>query len=179
MASASGSEALAPQSASPRSCRPPPRRWGSSPAEPLRFLAVNDAAVARYGYSREEFLTTTVEDIRPQRTRDGRTISVEVSSSPLLFAGRQAELVVPTDVTPRLQLEEQLRQARKMEAVGRLAAGVAHDFNNLLTAVLGHTELALLKVSEGDAIYRDLVDIRAAGERAAALTRQLLTVGRK
>src|ERR1044072_824874 len=179
MASASGSEALPPQRDYRLLLQASPQPMWVFDVDPLRFLAVNDAAVARYGYSREEFLTTTVEDIRPQRTRDGRTISVEVSSSPLLFAGRQAELVVPTDVTPRLQLEEQLRQARKMEAVGRLAAGGAHDFNNLLTAVVGHTELALLKVSEGAAIYRDLVDIRAAGERAAALTRQLLTVGRK
>jgi two-component system, cell cycle sensor histidine kinase and response regulator CckA len=172
--------------------------------ETLRFLTVNDAAVARYGYSREEFLAMTITDIRPpedvpallanladagsgvavsagwrHRRKDGGIIQVEVSSCPLIFEGRRAELVIPTDVSERLRLEEQLRQAQKMEAVGRLAGGVAHDFNNVLTAVLGYAELALLKVADNDPLHQDLEEIRAAGERAAALTRQLLTFSRK
>src|ERR1044072_6747813 len=128
MASASGSEALPPQSDYRLLFQASPHPLWFLAGETPRSPALNDAAVARYGYSREEFLTPTVEDIRPQRTRDGRTISAEVSSSPLLFSGRQAELVVPTDVTPRLQLEEQLREARQMEAGGRVAAGRAHAF---------------------------------------------------
>jgi PAS domain S-box-containing protein len=308
--------------------------------ETRRFLAVNQATVDRYGYSRAELLAMTIEDIRPpadvpasmahvagaeagaavsgpsrHRRKDGTLIDVEVASRPLDFDGRPAELVVPVDVTGRsgsdgelrrvaaiaesaaqserhfrllienvsdviaevdergevryvnpaveqvigydsaevvgrsifdwvhpedlaaardsfsrrlaadrgpavselrfrhrdsswrvLQtrgtvlhdiapapmlvllardvtmqkdLEARLRQAQKMEAIGRLAGGVAHDFNNLLTSILGHSELALHGVGE-DAPLRDhLEQISAAGERAAALTRQLLAYGRR
>ncbi len=75
--------------------------------------------------------------------------------------------------------EEQLRQAAKMEAVGRLAGGVAHDFNNLLTSVLGHADLALGLLPPDDPLQDDLQEIKAAGSRAAALTQQLLAFSRK
>ena len=75
--------------------------------------------------------------------------------------------------------EEQLRQATKMEAVGRLAGGVAHDFNNLLTSVLGHADLALSHLDPGDTLYDDLLEIKSAGARAASLTQQLLAFSRK
>jgi two-component system, cell cycle sensor histidine kinase and response regulator CckA len=75
--------------------------------------------------------------------------------------------------------EDQLRQATKMEAVGRLAGGVAHDFNNLLTSVLGHADLAMERIGPGDSLYDDLLEIKSAGSRAAALTHQLLAFSRK
>jgi len=78
----------------------------------------------------------------------------------------------------RVKLEEQYRQAQKMDAIGRLAGGVAHDFNNLLTAILGHAELSLLELPPGKA-KDDLKEIVATTMRAAALTRQLLTFSRK
>jgi PAS domain S-box-containing protein len=76
------------------------------------------------------------------------------------------------------RLEQQLLHAQKMEAVGRLAGGIAHDFNSLLTAVLGHTELVLDQLGPGHEARRGLLEIQRAGERAAALTRQLLSVSR-
>jgi PAS domain S-box-containing protein len=75
--------------------------------------------------------------------------------------------------------EEQLRQAQKMEAVGRLAGGVAHDFNNLLTSLLGHADLAMAQLSPSSTLHEDLGEIKAAGLRAAALTQQLLAFSRK
>ncbi len=75
--------------------------------------------------------------------------------------------------------EDQLRQAMKMEAVGRLAGGVAHDFNNLLTAVLGHADLALTQADPSNPFHEDLQEIKQAALRAAALTQQLLAFSRK
>ncbi|OGQ96886.1 MAG: hypothetical protein A2521_04635 [Deltaproteobacteria bacterium RIFOXYD12_FULL_57_12] len=77
------------------------------------------------------------------------------------------------------KLEAQLIQTQKMESIGRLAGGVAHDFNNLLTAILGYSELALMKLPEGHEIRENLLIIKDAGDKAAALTRQLLAFSRK
>ncbi len=76
-------------------------------------------------------------------------------------------------------LEEQFRQAQRLEAVGRLAGGVAHDFNNILTAITGYSELLLEDFRANDPRRADLEEIRAAAQRAAALTRQLLAFSRK
>jgi signal transduction histidine kinase len=75
--------------------------------------------------------------------------------------------------------EEQLRQAQKMEAIGRLAGGVAHDFNNLLTAIIGYTDLITERLGSGDQTAREVGEIRRAADRAASLTRQLLSFSRK
>ena len=83
------------------------------------------------------------------------------------------------DVTERVKLEDELRQAQKMEAVGRLAGGIAHDFNNLLTVIGGYGELMLQGLQVGDPLRAYVTGIRQAGERATQLTRQLLAFSRK
>jgi len=122
------------------------------------------------------------------------TISEETAVSALkagagdfLVKGRLARLVPAIerelrDVAERrerLRLEEQLRHAQKMEAVGQLAGGVAHDFNNLLTAILGYSELLTTQIGPDKPMGQDLREIVFAAERAAALTRQLLAFSRK
>jgi two-component system cell cycle sensor histidine kinase/response regulator CckA len=83
------------------------------------------------------------------------------------------------DITVRKELEAQLNQAQKMEAVGRLAGGVAHDFNNLTTAILGYSELMLRRLGPDDPLRRHVAEVTRAAERAAGLTRQLLAFSRK
>lgn len=83
------------------------------------------------------------------------------------------------DVTERKQLEEQLLQSQKMEAIGTLAGGIAHDFNNLLTAIIGYSQLAGARLREGEPLYKEIEEIRKAGTRAADLTGQLLAFSRK
>lgn len=83
------------------------------------------------------------------------------------------------DITEYKRLEEELREAQKLESVGRLAGGVAHDFNNLLTIINGYSELILSSLEQNDPRYAQASEIRKAGERAAALTRHLLAVGQK
>jgi PAS domain S-box-containing protein len=112
--------------------------------------------------------------------RDGTPIWLIGNFS--LLEGRGGEDVLLGtifDMTERRRLEEQLLQAQKMEAVGRLAGGIAHDFNNLLTAVSGYTELLLGRLPEGDAGREHALEIRHAGQRAAALTQQLLAFSRR
>jgi two-component system cell cycle sensor histidine kinase/response regulator CckA len=173
-------------------------------SETLDILAVNDAATRRYGWTRDEFLTMTIRDLRPpgeqkrleeilaaglvgprvhtelrHAKKDGSIIDVEVATNDTTFAGRSARLVLLSDVTHRKQLESHFRQSQKMEAVGQLAGGIAHDFNNLLTAITGYADLLIAEFTERDPRRHDLEEIGAAARRAASLTQQLLAFSRK
>ncbi len=111
--------------------------------------------------------------------RDGEHIWVESLENQIPWEGRSAVAAFLIDVTERSRLEEQVLQAQKMEAVGQLAGGVAHDFNNLLTVINGYGELMLSHLRPEDPTRRLVQGILEAGERAAALTRQLLAFSRK
>jgi PAS domain S-box-containing protein len=91
----------------------------------------------------------------------------------------QGTIGVGLDVTERVQLEEQFRQAQKMEAVGQLAGGIAHDFNNLLTAILGYSEMAIETLPADDPLSKDISQIHKAGLSASGLTQQLLAFSRR
>ncbi|MDX6503578.1 MAG: hypothetical protein QOE29_703 [Gaiellaceae bacterium] len=159
--------------------------------ESRRFLAVNQAAVAAYGYARSAFLEMTTADIRPaedgraletgasrHRKQDGSLIDVRVRSNPISFAGRDACLVLVEDVTAESRLEEQLRQSQKMEAIGNLAGGIAHDFNNILLVIRGHSSLLLEELPEGR-LRSSVEQIDCAAARAAEFTHQLLAFSRQ
>jgi two-component system, cell cycle sensor histidine kinase and response regulator CckA len=173
--------------------------------ETLQFIRVNDAAVKLYGYSAEEFGTMSMLDVShddvkatrrdggavqerraapscegfcKHRKKDGKVFEVELISHEFDHAGRRVRLVVAQDISERHILEQQLRQAQKMEAVGRLAGGVAHDFNNLLMVIKGHTELLTNALPPADRMSRKIMQIDRAADRAAALTKQLLAFSR-
>src|SRR5438128_5542081 len=113
-------------------------------------------------------------------TRAGTYRVAEFSATAQLRDGRLTGILgIGRDVTERLGLEQQLRQAQKMEAVGRLAGGIAHDFNNILTAITGHADLLLEDLGHHDPRRADVDEIRRSAERAAGLTRQLLAFSRQ
>lgn len=171
--------------------------------ETLRFLEVNAAAQAKYGYTREEFLGMRITDIRPpedvpglldsmgerddswfraggwrHRDKSGVIIEADITSHPVVFNGRRAAFVIAQDVTERRRLEAQLRHAQKMDALGRLAGGVAHDFNNVLTAILGYSDL-LLEDATDDRTRARIEQVHKAAHRARSMTTQLLAFSRK
>jgi PAS domain S-box-containing protein len=120
------------------------------------------------------------------RKKDGQIVMAEVRAHEFTAGARSLRLVLANDVTERLRAEEalrkteeQLRQAQKMEAVGRLAGGVAHDFNNLLSVILSYAELLLADLGAKEPMREEVDQIRKAAVRAADLTRQLLMFSRQ
>ncbi len=172
-----------------------------------RFLDVNPALITMLGYSSvEEVLALDVRRevyVNPQeidrlteefqrtgslngvevqwKHKDGHTIIVRLSGRAASLPEEPEEVLelIAEDITERRQLEEQFRQAQKMEAVGRLAGGVAHDFNNLLMVINGYTEVLLDQLETSSDVHSKVQSIQQAADRAATLTRQLLAFSRK
>jgi len=171
-----------------------------------QLLAVNPALVSILGYASEAELlqknmekdvyvdpderARVIEGVTKQgslaaeslwRRKDGKAITVRQTGRAVRDADGRVERfnVILEDITEHRQLENQLRQAQKMEAIGRLAGGVAHDFNNLLTAIFGYADLLREELPEGSSAHQDTEEIRKAAQRAAALTRQLLAFSRQ
>ena len=115
------------------------------------------------------------------RRKDGKLYTLEMNIAPVRRTSGEITHFIATkqDVTERKRLEEQYRQAQKMEAVGRLAGGVAHDFNNLLTIINGYSEMVMERLDFNDPVRGYLEQIKKAGDRAASLTRQLLAFSRQ
>jgi len=110
---------------------------------------------------------------------EGEILWVENSLVLTTWQGRPATLGFLRNITQQKQLETQLIQSQKMEAVGRLAGGIAHDFNNLLTVITGYVELILSKQGKEDPFHKEMIEIKNAADRTAELTRQLLAFSRK
>ncbi|MEV4516692.1 ATP-binding protein [Dactylosporangium sp. NPDC049525] len=142
-----------------------------------------DAAAVTSGF----VAAAPVERDRPQRhlKDDGTITEVSVTSYLTSFAGRKVRCAVVTDVTEREHLQRRLRQSDRLESLGQLAAGVAHDFNNLIGIINGYAGIAAADLEAAAAadpawrtLHADLTEIVAAGDRATALTRQLLSFSR-
>jgi PAS domain S-box-containing protein len=166
----------------------------------------NSAAEQMFGWTESEVsgrLYSTLTDYNPQeidsfieialqggivagletkcQCKDGSLIDVSISSAALRDARQNINgvMAVIADITERKHLEHQFLQAQKMEAVGRLAGGIAHDFNNLLTAIIGYSQMSLSRLHSQDPMRKDIEEVESAGQRAAALTGQLLAFSRK
>lgn len=170
-----------------------------------KFKLVNPGFLKLTGYNEEDLVgedalryvpsefkemvrTQAIQMLKGQRsapyefqivTKDGETRWMVETVTPIQYDGKRATLGFFLDVNERTMLENQLLQAQKMEAVGRLAGGVAHDFNNMLTAIMGYCEIVMMSFREGDPIFLHLEGIRKSADRAATLTRQLLAFSRK
>jgi PAS domain S-box-containing protein len=118
--------------------------------------------------------------------KDGTIVPVRISAAVIAVEGRKVIQGIFRDITERKRAEaehedlmEQLRVSQKMEAIGSLAGGIAHDFNNLLSVILSYTGFALERIADHDTLRDDLLEVKKAAERAAALTHQLLAFSRK
>lgn len=110
---------------------------------------------------------------------DGRIFEVEVQATRIEFNGGPATYAAARDISARKRLEEQVREAQKLEAVGRLAGGIAHDFNNTLAIILGHAEFVREGLGPAHVHVEDVDAILRAAQHSASLTRQLLTYARR
>jgi PAS domain S-box-containing protein len=164
-------------------------------------LEVNQALLAIFGYSEAaELIGRQLSDLIPEGDaaltavpregagvkRDGSTVDIEIAGKMYVFQGEDVTVVAIRDIERRKRdeaenkmLQRQLLHSQKMEAIGRLSAGIAHDFNNCLLAIFGYSDLLLARHGGDDFLARNLTGIKDAGQKAAALTKQLLAFTRQ
>ncbi len=175
----------------------------------LEIREFNPAAEKMFGYKRMDILGRSVDLLLPPAGRpatiealtqyfatgrgplsgkqfellavrsDGTEFPVELTVARVGTESTQALTGFVRDITERRQLEEQLRQSQKLEAIGRLAAGVAHDVNNVLMSIMGSADLILMEAREGDLLHTETQEIKLSVQRGASLTRQLLAFSRR
>ncbi len=170
------------------------------------IIFVNDAFLKTYGYRREELIGQPIDIVRSSKNplqvirkilpetlkgswqgelinkrRNKEEFYIFLSTSIIRDEKNEpvALIGVSRDISEHKKLEQQFRQAQKMEAIGRLAGGVAHDFNNLLTIIKGYSELLLSRLADDNLLRNYALQIDKAGEKAGSLTRQLLAFSRK
>lgn len=146
----------------------------------LNFVHEEDAPLAQNTIERSRLGLREHQDFRFRR-KDGSDLWTIVATNPIYDKNSEyaGALAMVSDITDRKRLEQQLLQAQKMEAVGRLAGGLAHDFNNLLTAILGYSELSLPLLQPGSPLRGNFEQIKKAATKASSLTAQLLAFGRR
>jgi PAS domain S-box-containing protein len=170
-----------------------------------RYIDVNDAFLEMLGYGREQVIGRTAEELEFWAVKEdehkvteelieaGRVkrlpITFRTSSGEMREANLSAELIdvdglpcvlaITQDVTETKRLEDQVRQAQKLEAIGRLAGSIAHDFNNMLSVIMGYSDLSLQNLSSTDPVAKNVVQIKNAAERAASFIRRLLAFSRQ
>jgi hypothetical protein len=169
-----------------------------------RIVYANAAACRSFGYALDDLTAMTVFDLETAmepaewaarwaaleaggcvsagaryRAKDGREIPVQITAHFISHDGHRYACAFAHDITEQERLEAQLHRAQRLESIGRLAGAVAHDFNNLLTVINGYSEIALGQIDPRDPLHEPLREIKAAGDRAAGLTQQLLAFSRR
>ena len=170
-----------------------------------RYLDVNDAFLDLLGYQRDDVIGRTateldfwadpldraemIRQVRGDehvakrqiryRTATGKMRKAEIWAESIEVDSQRCVLAITRDLTETMQLEAQLQQAQKMEAVGRLAGGIAHDFNNILGIIIGYSDLSLGLIAPDNPVNRYVEESKKAAKRAALLTKQLLAFSRK
>ncbi len=175
--------------------------WTRSPG---KVIYVNLAACRKLGYSAHELIQMNVWDFDAatskerigqiwmdlgqdesysietiHRTKSGHIFPVEVTISRVDFEGNAYHCCFARDISERKQMEQQLQQAQKMEAIGTLAAGVAHDLNNVLGGLVSYPELLLLEIPEDSHLHDTILTIQKSGQKAADIVQDLLTLARR
>jgi PAS domain S-box-containing protein len=174
-------------------------------AETKKLIEANKAICIMLGYKHDEIVGLSIDDIHPKEDlpairesfekqlrgeislapevpvlrKDGSVFYADINAAHVTLGEKQCLCSIFRDITDKHKLEDQLRQAQKMESIGTLAGGIAHDFNNVLTAIVGYGHIVLMKMAKDDPQRVNIEHILEASDRAARLTKSLLLFSRK